>query len=153
MFSWKTLPLRKTFQQQQSSYSTPEAGGVPRCLCITVNGIRIPKSVRSCAAARARAGADNTAPLRDNRLARAKNSVWLMFRPDAQPKPKPMHAALHRGSCTCRVLGTSLSYSMWWPVALSCNPDDHFSCDMYNIGLNCRRYVDTPPHWALTRRT
>ena len=100
MFSRKKHCHRGT----DDDYRAPGAEG-RRSHWQPINGIR--NRWGRCATARARAGANNTAPLRVNPIRAREMACGRMFRPDAQRKAKAMHAR-HRAQATRRNVGNSV---------------------------------------------
>jgi hypothetical protein len=108
---------------------------VPRCLLVTIkNGIR--NRLRSCAAARARAEADNTASLRTARAKVAWGATQMAHVPPGRPtngSESDAYPATCTGAPDARHMH-SQSYSHavagWLLYLYSPRPDDHFSHDI-----------------------
>ena len=126
-----------TTADNNKQLSHPGLGGRrPHAACIR-------KTMRSCAAARARAGADNTAPLRVNRsFARVKIMAWgaCSARTPSPTKAKAMHAASR----------TAPAHTLGLPgyFAIVQHAEELDDCLNLTPAIQsvwvCRRYVDTP---------
>jgi len=140
MFSRKTLLSRNPWAEPPLTTTIPPRARrpeAPRCL--------YPKSVRSCAAARARAGADNTAPLRVNRsFARTRIMAWGAC--SARTPNESESDACRQSHCTGTYIGSprilrNRTACGSWMTALSRNSIQMIvTCTVWA----CRRYVDTP---------